>query len=70
MDTPEKTQEQLAEEALAMFNSLIEKFEKDLKRPATKDEMGYIREKVMLHIFGFYPRELVTPETDTDEDTE
>ena len=57
-----KTEEQLAEDALDMFNALVEKFEKDLKRVPTKDEMEYIREKVMLHIFGFYAREIVTEE--------
>ena len=57
-----KTEEQLAEDALDMFNALVEKFEKDLKRVPTKDEMEYIREKVMLHIFGFYEREIVTEE--------
>lgn len=67
MDKEEKTQEQLAEEALSMFNSLVEKFEKDLKRVPTKDEMEYIREKVMLHIFGFYPREVVNPEEEKPE---
>lgn len=59
-----KTAEQLADDALSMFNSLVDKFEKDLKRVPTKDEMEYIREKVMLHIFGFYAREVVTEETE------
>jgi hypothetical protein len=62
-----KTAEQLADDALSMFNSLVDKFEKDLKRVPTKDEMEYIREKVMLHVFGFYERELVEPEEDKTE---
>lgn len=62
-----KTEEQLAEDALNMFNSLIEKFEKDLKRAPTKDEMEYIREKVMLHTFGFYAREVVEEKPEEEQ---
>ena len=54
--------EQISKEAIQMFNSLSDKFEKDLGRTPTREELEYIREKVMLHFFGFYERELVEKE--------
>lgn len=62
-----KDAEKVSEEAVAMFNELASKLAKDLGREATREELEYIREKVMLHFFGFYERELVEeekPETD------
>lgn len=60
----DKTEEQLADEAVEMFNSMVDTFAKQVGRPATKEEMEYIREKVMLHIFGFYAREEVKEESE------
>lgn len=54
--------EQISKEAIQMFNRLSDKFEKDLGRAPTREELEYIREKVMLHFFGFYERELVEKE--------
>jgi hypothetical protein len=58
----EKTPEQLSDEAVGMFNSIVDNFAEKYGRPASKEEMEYIREKVMLHIFGFYAREEVDEE--------
>jgi hypothetical protein len=58
----DKTEEQLADEAVELFNTMSDKFAEQAGRPATKEELEYIREKVMLHIFGFYAREEVTEE--------
>ena len=55
----EITKEQLADQAVEMFNSIVAKFEEQAGRTATPEEMEYIREKVMLHIFGFFEREEV-----------
>lgn len=55
----DKTEEQLADEAVELFNTMSDKFAEQAGRPATKEELEYIREKVMLHIFGFYAREEV-----------
>lgn len=63
----EKTEEQLTEEALELFNSLSDKFAEQAGRTATKEELEYIREKVMLHIFGFYAREEVKDEQTDSE---
>lgn len=53
----ELDQEELAEEAVAIFNEIVQKLEEKVGRPATKEEMEYIRERVMLGVFGFYERE-------------
>ena len=55
----EITKEQLADQAVEMFNALVAKLEEQAGRTATPEEMEYIREKVMLHIFGFFEREEV-----------
>ena len=55
----EITKEQLADQAVEMFNSIVAKLEEKAGRTATPEEMEYIREKVMLHIFGFFEREEV-----------
>lgn len=60
--SPERTPEQLADDAVEMFNTIVDNFATQFGRPATKEEMEYIREKVMLHIFGFYAREEVKEE--------
>jgi len=62
--------EVLSKQALDMFTAMSDKFEKDIGRVPTKDELGYIREKVMLHLFGFYPREVVVPEEDEKPETD
>lgn len=55
----EITKEQLADQAVEMFNALVAKLEEKAGRTATTEEMMYIREKVMLHVFGFFEREEV-----------
>lgn len=63
--TPEE-QENLTEQAIELFNDISEATEKRANRALTKDELEYIREKVMLHFFGFYERE----EVDADRGSE
>lgn len=58
----EKTAQQLADEAVEMFNDLVKKSEEKFGRTLEVQELEYIREKVMLHLFGFYEREEVTKE--------
>ena len=53
----ELDQEELAEESVAIFNEVVKKLEEKVGRPATVEEMEYIRERVMLGVFGFYERE-------------
>lgn len=53
----ELDQEELAEEAVSIFNEIVQKLEEKVGRPATVEEMEYIRERVMLGVFGFYERE-------------
>jgi hypothetical protein len=62
----EKTSQQLADEAVEMFNDLVKKSEEGLGRPLQVEELEYIREKVMLHMFGFYEREEVVKENEAD----
>lgn len=54
--------ERISKEAIQMFNDMASRLQRDLKREATREELEYIREKVMLHFFGFYERELVEKE--------
>lgn len=65
--TPEE-QEKLAEQAVEMFNSISETTTKNANRALTKDELEYIREKVMIHLFGFYEREEVVPEVEEEQE--
>lgn len=67
ISSPEPTPEELADKALEMFNALSDNFAEQAGRPATKEELEYIREKVMLHIFGFYAREEVKDEQTDSE---
>ncbi len=60
----EKTSQQLADEAVAMFKDLVKKSEEGLGRPLQVEELEYIREKVMLHLFGFYEREEVVKDNE------
>mgnify|MGYP000025786894 CR=1 FL=1 len=55
----DKTKEQLADEAVEAFNNLSARFQEVSGRPATKEELEVIRERVMLLYFGFYEREEV-----------
>ena len=55
----DKDKEQLADEAVETFNNLSARFEEVAGRPATKEELEIIRERVMLLYFGFYEREEV-----------
>lgn len=64
---PEPTPEELADEAVSLFNLMSDRFVEQAGRPATKEELEYIREKVMLHIFGFYAREEVKDEQTDSE---
>jgi hypothetical protein len=59
--------ERIAKEAIDMLNSMADKIKTDLGREATREELEYIREKVMLHFFGFYEREIVNPEKDEED---
>jgi hypothetical protein len=58
----DKTKEQLADEAVEAFNNLSARFQEVSGRPATKEELEVIRERVMLLYFGFYEREEVKKE--------
>lgn len=58
----DKDKEQLADEAVETFNHLSARFEEVAGRPATKEELEVIRERVMLLYFGFYEREEVQKE--------
>ena len=50
-------EEELSEEAVLMLNEMTDKFVEKFNRQPTVEELEYIREKVMLTIFGFYARE-------------